>query len=229
MIATEILAIINNLTAILPIIALRNKTNQMIDKFNYEDLKTIAEMLGEQDFFTTFDFYHHVDSHTDYYCKFFGFEWTFENGRKRFFKFLVLPFGLATACYIFTKLLRPLVKNWRSLGIKSEVYLDDGISGHSSYERSQVATEQILKDITEAGFVVNFEKSNLEPKHEGEWLGTIINNTKNMTFYIPERKIEKVLKLLQSTRHENLTNAKTLSKMAGQLSSSTRSNRQIIY
>ena len=148
----------------------------IIEKFKYEDLKTIAEMLGEGDFFTTFDLvsgYHHVDIHPAH-CKFLGFEWIFMNGRKRLFQFLVLAFGLATACYIFTKLLRPLIKKWRSLGIKSVVYLDDGINGHSSYELCKVATDQIVNDLDKAGLVVNFEKSNLHPKQKGEWLGTII-------------------------------------------------------
>jgi hypothetical protein len=43
-----------------------------------------------------------------------------------YFKFTVLPFGLTTAPYIFTKLLRPIVKHWRSQGISNVVYLDDG-------------------------------------------------------------------------------------------------------
>ena len=53
----------------------------------------------------TFDLksgYHHVEPQ-----KFLGFEWD-----SKFFVFMVLPFGLATACYVFTKLMRPLVKLW---------------------------------------------------------------------------------------------------------------------
>lgn len=40
-----------------------------------------------------------------------------------------MPFGLSTACFVFTKLLRPLVTRWRSMGHVSLVYIDDGISG----------------------------------------------------------------------------------------------------
>ena len=36
---------------------------------------------------------------------------------RNFIFFCVLPFGLSTACYVFTKLLRPLVKHWRSMGV----------------------------------------------------------------------------------------------------------------
>ena len=62
--------------------------------------------------------YHHVDI-AGIHWKYVGFSW----GGK-FYVFTVLPLGLSTACYIFTKLVRPLVRYWRSLGliIKIVVY-----------------------------------------------------------------------------------------------------------
>ena len=46
--------------------------------------------------------------------------------------FTVLPFGLSSACYIFTKLLRPLVRYWRASGIRTVIYIDNGIVAFSS-------------------------------------------------------------------------------------------------
>ena len=43
------------------------------------------------------------------------------------YRFVVLPFGLSSAPYVFTKMMRPLVRLWRSKGLKAVVYLDDGI------------------------------------------------------------------------------------------------------
>ena len=40
--------------------------------------------------------------------------------------FLVLPFGLSSAPYIFKKLLKPLEKHWRIQGTCIAVFLDDG-------------------------------------------------------------------------------------------------------
>ena len=54
-----------------------------------------------------------------------GFSWLF-NVVPRYFTFVVLPFGLSSAFFCFTKLLRPLVKRWRSMSHGSFVYLDDG-------------------------------------------------------------------------------------------------------
>ena len=44
-------------------------------------------------------------------------------GVPRYFTFAVLPFGLSSACFCFTKLLRPLVKRSRSMSHSSLVHL----------------------------------------------------------------------------------------------------------
>ena len=52
----------------------------------------------------------HVDISPDHQ-KYLGFAWPF-NGVLRYLTFAVLPFGLSSLCFCFTKLLRPLVKRW---------------------------------------------------------------------------------------------------------------------
>ena len=79
------------------------------NSLKYENLKVISEIFDKGDFFITFDLksgYHHVPIHEDFQ-DFLGFSWV-TNGQLRFFKFLVLPFGLSSACYIFTKLMRQI-------------------------------------------------------------------------------------------------------------------------
>ena len=78
-------------------------------KFKYEDLRVAMLLFESGDYLFLFDLksgYHHVDI-ADHHCKYLGFAWD-----GHFYVFTVLPFGLATACYIFTKLLRPLVRYW---------------------------------------------------------------------------------------------------------------------
>ena len=43
---------------------------------------------------------------------------------KRYYVFTVLPFGLSTACYVFTKVTRPLLRLWR---VKVVMYIDNGV------------------------------------------------------------------------------------------------------
>lgn len=68
----------------------------------------------QQNWLFSFDIksgYHHIEIFQDDQ-QFFGFSWMLK-GVIKYFKFTVLPFGLATGPYIFTKVMRPLVKHWR--------------------------------------------------------------------------------------------------------------------
>ena len=50
--------------------------------------------------------------------------------------FQVLPLGLSTACYVFTKLLRPLVQRWRASGLRVILYnIDNGFCVADSMRR----------------------------------------------------------------------------------------------
>ena len=69
--------------------------------------------------------------------------WVFHWARvrkKAFYVFTVLPFGLATACYVFMVLLRPLTKFWRAQGLKAVIYLDDGIVASKGFEAATRAS-----------------------------------------------------------------------------------------
>ena len=74
-------------------------------------------------------------------------------GDRQFYTFRVLPFGLASACYVFTKLLRPLVKRWRAMGLRAILYIDDGICGAGSREECYKHMKVIVSDLEQAGLL----------------------------------------------------------------------------
>ena len=89
--------------------------------------------------------YHHVDIYPGH-RKFLSFSWRFSDGAVRYFQFSVLPFGLSSAPYVFTKLLKPLVKKWRGEGKTIILYLDDGLGAAKSYNLAKIASLQIHAD-----------------------------------------------------------------------------------
>ena len=191
-----------------------------VQKFRYEDLKIVADLIENSDYFTVFDLvsgYHHIDINPEHF-KFLGFQWIFEDGCVRNFQFLVLVFGLSTACYLFTKILKPLLKRWRLLGYRIAIYLDDGINISSSFSTCIDSTRNVIKDLESAGFVINLKKSNFTPRQKGEWLGTTID-TVAMSFSVPDRKITELKQSLSSIRAKAKVTARNLSQVAGQLSS----------
>ena len=72
---------------------------------------------------------------------------------------------------MFTKLLRPLVKRWRSLGIRAIVYIDDGIVAAESELQCLEHDEIVLSDLREADFILSIDKCCLKPCQIGDWLG----------------------------------------------------------
>ena len=149
----------------------------------------IPQIFEKGEYFFTFDLksgYHHVDIHGDCW-KYLGFSWGIGSDRK-FFVFKVLPFGLASACYVFTKLLRPLVKRWRSQGIRAIVYIDDGICASESVSQNRNHKDIVVSDLKKAGFVLNIPKSCLNPQQIGKWLGFIID-LHEVTFMCPKKKL----------------------------------------
>lgn len=98
-------------------------------KFRCEDLHTIKNVFAKDFFVFSFDLksgYHHVDIFPDH-RKYLAFSWDFGKGHTRYFQFTVLLFGLSSAPFIFTKLLKPLITNWRSQGIPIAIFFDDGV------------------------------------------------------------------------------------------------------
>ena len=98
-------------------------------------------MFQKGDYLFSFDLksgYHHVDIYEPH-RKYLGFSWVLQ-GVTQFYVFAVLPFGLATACYAFTKLLRPLIKYWRGQGLRALLYLDDGIVAVKGEKQAEEAS-----------------------------------------------------------------------------------------
>ena len=130
----------------------------------------------------------------------------------------MLPFGLSTACFSFTKLLRPLLHRWRLLNFSCFWYLDDGISGHPDVVAASAASLIHQKDLDKFGLKVNLDKSNWHPRRIGEWLGLIIN-TIQMVFQVPRAKIDKLKRLLGSVIIMQRCTFRDLAKFAGFINS----------
>ena len=126
----------------------------------YIPLKTFLRKIF---FLFSFDLksgYHHVDIFPDH-RKYLAFSWDFGKGHTRYFQFTVLLFGLSSAPFIFTKLLKPLITNWRSQGIPIAICFDDGVGAGSSLEAAKINNSFIVRsDLSRCGFKINHGKSN---------------------------------------------------------------------
>ena len=139
--------------------------------------------------------YHHIEISQDHQT-ILGFCWRSPDSTNEvFYVFTVLPFGLATAPYIFTKLIKPLVKHWRIQGTCIAVFLDDGWAIVQDKERCLITTQSVRRDLCNAGFVINEEKSVWEPTQVVDWLGITWNSLLG-TLKIVDRRIVKITKTI---------------------------------
>lgn len=78
-------------------------------------------------------------------------------------EFTYISFGLSTAPYLFTKMMKPVMTNLRSSGNLAVTYLDDlTVFGHSDAECKNDIYQAItfLKSLS---LIINFRKSSLTP------------------------------------------------------------------
>ena len=98
-------------------------------RVKFEDWKVALSYFTKGSYMYSFDLksgYHHVEISQEHQT-YLGFSWEVaDSGDEIFHVFTVLPFGLSTAPYVFTKLLKPLEKRWRLQGICIAIFLDDG-------------------------------------------------------------------------------------------------------
>ena len=158
--------------------------------------------------------YHHVSINKEF-TKFLGFSWII-GGKRRYFIFQVLPFGISSACHLFTKLLKLLVKYWRAKGFSVVVYLDDGW-GSESHLNCKWVSDKVRSDLKLARFVINSEKSIWDPCFELEWLGYHWNSEKGI-ITIPERKILIIKELIQDAlSKKQQIPVRSIAKITGKL------------
>ena len=163
--------------------------------FIYEDLGCINQFILPNDYMVTTDYskgYHHLDIHEDYW-KYFGIEW---NGE--YYVYTTMPFGLASACWAFTKLTRELRNKWRRLGRRCGTYLDDGIHGDACpHSLSSFVSNHLIPDTTNCGFILNMLKSKFIPSQVRDYLGMIVDTVRGHLRISTERH-DNIINMINS-------------------------------
>ena len=89
------------------------------------------------------------------------------------YSFQALPFGLAVAPYVFTRVLKFPLQLLRKEGVQILAYLDDLIIWHQDPRKCQEHMRLTLTILQRLGFLINYEKSSLRPNQQVTWLGVV--------------------------------------------------------
>ena len=142
------------------------------ERFKLEDHSTFFEMSKLCNFLGSFDIkscFHQLEMDPEF-VKFLGFSWNF-NGHKKYFIFLVVPFGLSSAPRICKMVFRPLIQKWRAELITVCLFFDDGIFGGSTFSECKKVSKTIFTDLMNCHILPNPSKCFWEPCQKITWLG----------------------------------------------------------
>ena len=194
-----------------------------IRKFVYESLGMVQDLAEPDGYAWCFDLtsgYYHVELAAAFHT-YVAFELD-----GRWYQFAVLPFGLAIAPYIFTRVTRELVQRWRdgsafgTGGAMMIHYIDDfiffgsAVGGSLSIFLAQQV--QVLQDLESCGFLVNWKKT--------VGVGTLVQSIVFLgfgidlvkrVFFCPETRWEAFVALVRSTLKAGKASIRVLARIAG--------------
>ena len=200
-----------------PVINLR-PLNSFIpyEHFKMESIHMLKDLLRKDDYLVKVDL---KDAYLtvpiwEKHQKYLRFLW-----RDSLLEFACLPFGLASAPRVFTKLLKPVLSVLRQRGIRLIAYLDDFLIMAESKQLALQHAATTLNILEGLGFVTNYQKSLLIPSQQIEFLGYMVNSV-SMSLSLPKDKLKKVQNHCQKHLDNPVTTVRELSKVLGLLSSS---------
>ena len=136
--------------------------------------------------------------------------------KDQLFEFTCLPFGLSSAPYIFTKLLKVPIKVLRSRGFKNIIYLDDYMSVEHTFDRCHENVKQAKELFISLGFIINYKKSRLIPSQQGTFLGMSID-TVEYCISLPAEKRDNLIELVDSFLHMKRCTIRNFAHLIGKL------------
>lgn len=107
------------------------------------------------------------------------------------YQFNALPFGLSSAPYVFTKILKPVAAYLRERGLKSVIYLDDFLLLGESYNKCKENVQITINFLRSLGFILSLRKCELEPAKQRKYLGYILDS-RDMSISLPAEKRELI-------------------------------------
>ena len=139
-----------------------------VEKFKMETPETIRTSLQQGEWVTSVDFkdaYFHIpiQEQSRKYLRF--------HVQGRTYQFKALPFGLSTAPMEFTVLVKEVKLMAIHKGIRIHQYLDDWLVRARSHQTCLHHTQILVKMCQDLGWLVNLEKSELEPKQVFNFVG----------------------------------------------------------
>ncbi|KAL7288498.1 hypothetical protein TKK_0017463 [Trichogramma kaykai] len=187
------------------------------DHFKMEDLRAAINLISPGNFLASIDLkdaVHLIPLHRDS-RKLVRFSYL-----GKLYQFHCVPFGLFTAPYLFTKIMKCVLRTLRGQGLSSVIYLDDYLAIEDTFEKCQNNVKQTITLLEKLGFNINYEKSRLVPSQCCRFLGMMID-THSYCIRLPEEKRLEILNLIDHFLSIDYCRIQDFAKLIGKLVAST--------
>jgi hypothetical protein len=187
----------------------------VIPKFRMESAITIMKSLAKGDWVVSVDIkdaYLHVPIHPQYQ------RYLHLAYQGKVYKFTVLPFGVATAPYVFTRIVRAMADACHLEGVRFHHYLDDWLIVAKSPRQVYQAAELVLKLAISLGWIPNWEKSMLTPTQSLVHVGIEYDLGLGLALP-PEARLQKLEAAVLPLLEESSCTARMLLSVVGLLAS----------
>ena len=132
------------------------------------------------------------------------------------YEFLSLCFRLGPTPRIFTKLLKISMPVLRRINIRAVIYYDDMLIMGQTMEEILISRDTVIFLLQLLGFVLNLEKSILNPVQEIGFLGAAINSLK-MCLSLLQEKVLRFQSQCQDIRAKGQVTVHEITKLLGLL------------
>ncbi|KAI8431183.1 hypothetical protein MSG28_001221 [Choristoneura fumiferana] len=177
-----------------------------------EDIRTATQLISKDSYMATIDLkdaYFLVPVHANH-RKYLRFRFD------KLYQFTCLPFGLCSAPYVFTKLVKPILTHLRNKGHTLVAYLDDILCMGDTYSNCLNTVNAVINTLQRLGFVVNYEKSKPTPSKVCKFLGFILNSN-SMTLELPKDKKEKIFSITRQISRKKEIKIREFARFTGTL------------
>ncbi len=198
-------------------------TNQFIacPSFKQEGVDALAAQIEEQDTLISIDLecgFHHltlVPLERKYLC----FAW-----RNRYFQWVVLPFGVKSAPYLFSKMVKQVINFFRERQTRCTVWVDDFIFMIHRDTNAQFYVQWILSIFARLGWSVNQDKCDLQCSTSTQFIGYNVSSVgqQGPWLQIPSKRIKNLRNHLRVALAASSVSARFLARIAGKCISMTR-------
>ena len=136
----------------------------------------------------------------------------------RIYRFRVLPFGISTAPYAFTRIVRDLAAHFHSKGIRFHHYLDDWLIVAESPQLVAQHLRLVVQVTQRVGWIINWEKSQIDPTQDFTYVGVHYDLRLGLA-YPPLDRLEKLERLLRFLATQASATARQILSLIGHLAS----------